>query len=392
MSWRGWPRRWRPPELRWRASRTRRAAQLAETLVREQPQVVHLAGHAAFDERAGHGFWLFEDGLGHADALRGDLLAETLTMAPVRLVVLAGCESGYAGAERWAGLGQALVQAGVPLVVALQGAVSEPAAAAFTGAFYTALVQGTAVDAAIALARRAIALAMRGTDRPGEWLLPILFQRGDDAHLWPQEKARQSPPPPALAPGAITIGTLHAGQVFAGDATVTVQGGIHLPPAGDAATQQQVDALARQVAELQQALLARFDVHEQRIFTVLVKELDSHALAQAETLRQAAESGRLTDFDMTAILGALQELFVELQRHNGLLLELSRQVDLAEAEDTLVGAGANVRHRFKVTLPLLLWFLSYEGEVEWESGVDLVAALRRLFTQWRSESSAGDEP
>ena len=73
---------------------------------------------------------------------------------------------------------------------------------------------------------------------------------------------------------------------------------------------------------------------------------------------------------------------------NGLLLELSRQVDLAEAEDTLVGAGANVRHRFKVTLPLLLWFLSYEGEVEWEgrgwepggrAGPAVHAVAQRIF-------------
>ena len=143
--------------------------------------------------------------------------------------------------------------------------------------------------------------------------------------------------------------------------------------------------------QLQRALLARFDTHEQRLFTVLVQQLDGHALVQAETLRQAAESGRLTDFDMKAILGALQEFFVEVQRHNGLLVELSRQVDLAQAEDAL----RRQRQRpppLQGDSPAATLVPYYGGEVEWENGVDLLQILRRLLVQWHNESSVGDDP
>lgn len=358
------------------------AAMLPGLLTRHRPQIVHLSGHAVWDEATASGYWLFEGADGRADAMDAELLAGLLTGKDLRLVVLAGCDSGYTGAAAWAGLAQALVRAGAPTVVAMQGRITNQAAAAFSAAFYTALVQGEAIDSAVSLARRSVALAVRGTGFPGQWLLPVLFTRSSDSERWtaPTQPARTAP---AFSSGGIQIDQVNAGIMVAGDATFNLQGTTFnvTPPADTAAVGRKLDALAAQTAELRRLLLARLDEGERRLVQQIVGALDARALEQEQRLVQALERGQLDERDLQTVLLTLQEIFVEVQRHNGLLLLLSQQVDLAAVQEALADSSVDVRHRFKVTLPLLLWFATYEGELEWGGGLSLGEAWRRLREQ-----------
>ena len=95
----------------------------------------------------------------------------------LRLVFFNSCdtartdESGY---RPFAGVAQALLQNGVPAVIAMQFPVSHPAATAFSARFYRALASGESLDAAVAEGRQAIR-----TQQPDslEWGTPVLFVR-----------------------------------------------------------------------------------------------------------------------------------------------------------------------------------------------------------------------
>lgn len=49
-------------------------------------------------------------------------------------------------------------------------------------------------------------------------------------------------------------------------------------------------------------------------------------------------------------------------------MELAARTDVAQVEEALADNGLSVRHRLKLTHPLLLWFLSCEGKSSGRGG------------------------
>lgn len=151
--------------------------------------VLHYVGHGAFDEEAGQGVLFLEDQDGHASPLSGaDLAAFLSDHRPLRLALLNACQAAQAGdRDPFGGVAQKLVQGGVPAVIAMRSAISDPAAIAFSHEFYAAVADASPVDAAMADARRAV-YAVDGEAQ--EWATPVLFMRAPDGLLWqpPQRK------------------------------------------------------------------------------------------------------------------------------------------------------------------------------------------------------------
>lgn len=142
----------------------------------DRPHVFHYMGHGDIegDGKESKGVLLLEDGTASSDDLfylfkdRG-----------LRLVVLNACKTGVEGtgsSDPFSGVASALVQSGIPSVIAMQKEVSDTAANVFSRVFYEQLVQGGPVDAAMAEGRKAIRtdplLRAKGTY---EWATPVLF-------------------------------------------------------------------------------------------------------------------------------------------------------------------------------------------------------------------------
>lgn len=105
----------------------------------------------------------------------------------LRLIILMACHSGAATHDDpFSGLGRALVERGIPAVVAMNQSISIKAATLFTEHFFRNLVRGGHVDTAVNEARQQLYLA----DGYGlEWGTPTLFMRLRDGRLWePQAK------------------------------------------------------------------------------------------------------------------------------------------------------------------------------------------------------------
>ena len=114
---------------------------------------------------------------------------ESLTSSGVAVLLLDTCRAGHPETGplfAWSGLGESLVEAGVPVVVTMQRGISPAAAAAFSTAFYAALLTGASADRAVALGRGSVADLRDENNAAGveEWLahrdwgVPVLFSGG----------------------------------------------------------------------------------------------------------------------------------------------------------------------------------------------------------------------
>ena len=177
-------------------------SQLNQRLSEKKYHVLHYMGHGDFDEKSGMGVLLMEDADDRAAPLDGERLGVILRSSSVRLVFLNACNTAKAdsssGKDAFGGVATSLVAAGLPAVVAMQFPISDKAAIAFSRKFYSQIVRGRPVDAAVAISRREVF----SEDASNlEWATPVLFMRAPDGMLFPLES---KPEPQAPQPQAVT--------------------------------------------------------------------------------------------------------------------------------------------------------------------------------------------
>jgi hypothetical protein len=129
---------------------------LEETYASFQPHILHFIGHGeatdgggqlAFDGHEGEDGW----------AWSATAIAAALAGWRPRLAFVNACRSGERTSVRGAWqIADALLDADVPAVLAMQGDIRGDAAAAFTGALYDALAHDRPLDVAVVAGRRAI--------------------------------------------------------------------------------------------------------------------------------------------------------------------------------------------------------------------------------------------
>jgi hypothetical protein len=169
----GAPRR---ASMAWASSAT--WASLQDMLLSGQWDVVHFAGHGGQGQIA----LTHEDG--GADLVEASRVVDLLRQArPMPRLVVLSCCSGAAGTagDLFSATAVTLIRGGVSAVVAMQHEISDPAAVLFTRGFYRAIASGRGVDEAVSSGRVAI---MGQGGRTLEWMTPVLYLRGQDAHLF----------------------------------------------------------------------------------------------------------------------------------------------------------------------------------------------------------------
>jgi CHAT domain-containing protein len=169
----------------------RRATKLAffRELRRRDYHVVHFMLHGDFDPRTKEGYLTLEDEAGAAAPLYAKDLAQLVFDHPqIRVLVLNACETARADASTiFSGLATAVVQAGIPAVVAMQYVITEEAAKHFSKELYLCLAEGYPVDQAVALARSAIVLQRA---EGNEWMTPVLYMRATEGVLFNGQPTR----------------------------------------------------------------------------------------------------------------------------------------------------------------------------------------------------------
>jgi CHAT domain len=162
---------------------------LQDTLLGGIWHVVHFIGHGDFDPGRDEGILALTGENGRVELVEGSRLVDLLRQArPMpRLVLLNSCAgAAMGGTDLFSGTAAALARGGVSAVTAMQYAISDPAAIAFSRGFYGALAHGRAVDDAVSSGRVAI-VGLSG--RTLEWVTPVLYLRGPDSHLFTMRAA-----------------------------------------------------------------------------------------------------------------------------------------------------------------------------------------------------------
>ncbi|MFG2000968.1 CHAT domain-containing protein [Spirillospora sp. NPDC048911] len=141
--------------------------------------VFHFVGHGGWDSESGEGTISLANEQGGTDQVGADDLSRLLGEHPtLRLVVLNACDTGRGSAlDVFSSAAGAAVRRGIQAVVAMQFAISDPAAIQFATMFYQYVAKGLPVDVSVMRARRYMRRVKKDTL---EWGTPVLYLRATD--------------------------------------------------------------------------------------------------------------------------------------------------------------------------------------------------------------------
>ncbi len=131
-------------------------------------------------------------------------------------------------------------------------------------------------------------------------------------------------------------------------------------------------AINTDLYNLRQALLSRYDSGERRIINSIAERLDQNQVQVAQAVLDALEHDKLEGTEITLVTQAVEHKLAELQRQG---IALPEQQGIADA---FSAPQMNVKHKLKLSIPLIPLLLSYEGEVEVVSGLNLESAWKSL--------------
>lgn len=139
------------------------------------------------------------------------------------------------------------------------------------------------------------------------------------------------------------------------------------------------------LTDLQTTLVSRYDASEQVIVAKITRHLDQVQSATVQEVLDVVESKTIPDNELQETLTAVEDTLAEVQQLGD---KLSNPILVNEADqlaEMIDAPEMDIRHRLKVTLPIIPVLLAYEGEVELNSGLNLETAWQRLVTKIRGE-------
>ena len=174
-------------------------SKLADAYERHDPDVVHLIGHGRWDGEAGLGkLTLAREGADPRGAQGAKRQGEEHTAAELftalsrsprdpaapdqrvtpTVVVVSACDSGgVASTAAGLPLGAELAAAGVPIVIAMAGEISDTTCRIFTRSVVASVARGKQLTEALATGRYAAFAYAQGTPEKIDWALPAIFLR-----------------------------------------------------------------------------------------------------------------------------------------------------------------------------------------------------------------------
>ena len=153
-------------------------AELTQALDGGDYKVLHYAGHSDLGN-AGGDLYLVSRQTGLTERLSGEDLAGLLVNNGIQLAVFNSCRGGYSssGEQGWQerNLAQALINRGLPSVIAMAERIPDDVAIAFTQLLYRNLKKGLSVDLSLNRTRQGL-ISVYGSHQ-FYWALPTLYMQ-----------------------------------------------------------------------------------------------------------------------------------------------------------------------------------------------------------------------
>lgn len=141
--------------------------------------------------------------------------------------------------------------------------------------------------------------------------------------------------------------------------------------------------IRNELKELREAMLVRFDASEQVVIAAVLERLDQNQLAIVQTVLDALESGRVAESELQDTLMALQQLLAEIRERKTTEKEPALSAAVERVSEAVAAPTLDVKHKLKIAAPIIPMVLSYEGEIDLGSRLDLEATWKRLIAKIR---------
>ncbi len=163
---------------------------LLDALNSSRFDVFHFLGHGTVVDGEGQ-LALVDIETQKTDLITGRELASALSGQMLKLAILSACETGSGAVQQGFGsVARALLQAGIPAVVANQTSIPTNSIVPFVSALYRRLIRDGNIDSAVMAGRAALNIDLRAGIDPKlaviEWGIPALYRWPGAAQLFAQ--------------------------------------------------------------------------------------------------------------------------------------------------------------------------------------------------------------
>jgi len=148
---------------------------------------------------------------------------------------------------------------------------------------------------------------------------------------------------------------------------------------------ERIDSNVEKLLAGQLRILARFDESEQQLLTAIVAQLNAQQAQTVDAILDVIDVQGVAADELGRMLTDIQHALAAIQPRVGLDPQLARRIEQIHAavQPADEEAGADVRHRLKLSVPLLPFLLAYEGEIEVNARRELQQVWDRLQTRLR---------
>jgi hypothetical protein len=155
-------------------------------ILEKEPHIFHFIGHGRLENEDGEKVGqiaLVKKVVNNASWVDANFFGGLFNRHRPSVVLLQACETGmFSASQAFVGVASKIVQQNVPVVVAMQYAITNAAASQFAYEFYERLAKGNPVDIAAQNGRLILALDNQYRDR--NFATPVVFMRVQDGYLF----------------------------------------------------------------------------------------------------------------------------------------------------------------------------------------------------------------
>jgi chromosome segregation ATPase len=137
-----------------------------------------------------------------------------------------------------------------------------------------------------------------------------------------------------------------------------------------------IEFLLDSQASLSQLLMQYFSPVEQSLILPCTERLDESELMQMQFFLKAVDTGQASEEEIQIMLTEARKIFKEWQDRN-----LTLPAGNEALSEIINSPTIDTRHALKVSIPIIPFILSYEGDLGLGSGVD----LKKLWQQWKTK-------
>jgi hypothetical protein len=140
---------------------------------------------------------------------------------------------------------------------------------------------------------------------------------------------------------------------------------------------QEHDDISRELGLLRAAVLGEIGGGHQRLLEPVINLLPAAELSVAQAALAKVDNADLDEREIAEVIDEVR-IAANLAVETDLIKEPSMKANLAELADAIEDPKLGIKHKLKLTIPIIPFLISYEGEASWDNTLNLEKAAQWL--------------